>query len=300
MDVMPFLKILIVLTVAAAPLLATLCFLMLYRKWQARDGRRSPIANKRIHGAGEQLRKRIDDHDERIIQGITSLVFIGPYLLAFWALLQIDLQHLRFGFKEVLLLVAFVAMTLWAASRIVVHGNRRRDALQGLRAELYTAQELNRLQAQGCVVFHDVPADGFNLDHVIIGPAGVYAVETKSFRKPRAADGKSQFKVTYDGVWLAFPNFRTDQPSQQARQQADWLRRHLQQALGQPIPVKPALALPGWWIDAPMIPKDGVRAFNPAGRGACFMAELRNEAPLEPATIALITQALALRYTPES
>lgn len=299
MDATPFIPVLIVVAVTTAPLAITLCLLTLYRKWRARDGRRSPIANKRIHGAGEQLRKRIEEHGEQLSGALLVLILSGPYFLALWALLNVDLRQFHFGLKEALSLAAFAAVVTWAVYRIVVHGNRRRDALQGLRAELYTAQELNRLQAHGCLVFHDVPGDGFNLDHVIIGASSVYVVETKSFRKPRAANGKDHFKVSYDGTWLAFPDFRTEQPIQQARQQADWLRRHLQQALGRPIPVKPTLALPGWWIDGP-IPKDGVRVFNPAGRGPNFMADVRHDAPLDPALAALIAQALALRYPPES
>ncbi|WP_161795397.1 nuclease-related domain-containing protein [Xanthomonas sp. MUS 060] len=296
---MTFVPILIVVTISVAPLAITLCLLTLHRRWRARDGRRSPIANKRIHGAGEQLRKRIEEHGDQITDGITLTVLIGPYLLSIWALLHVDIRHVRFGLGEALFLAVFVAISSTAAYRIIVHSKRRRDALQGLRAELYTAQELNRLQAHGCLVFHDVPGDGFNLDHVVIGATSVYAVETKSFRKPRAGDGKDHFKVIYDGTSLAFPDFRSDQPIKQAKQQAEWLRRHLQHTLGQTIPVKPALALPGWWIEGP-IPKDGVRAFNPAGRGGHFMAETRCETPLDPATLPLIAQVLALRYPLES
>ncbi|MBU1055794.1 MAG: NERD domain-containing protein [Proteobacteria bacterium] len=36
----------------------------------------------------------------------------------------------------------------------------------------------------GYKVYHDFPAEKFNIDHIIIGPAGVYAVETKARQKP--------------------------------------------------------------------------------------------------------------------
>ena len=43
-------------------------------------------------------------------------------------------------------------------------------------------------------------ADKFNIDHVIIGPAGVYAVETKARRKPETGKGRSDARVVYDGT----------------------------------------------------------------------------------------------------
>jgi hypothetical protein len=56
--------------------------------------------------------------------------------------------------------------------------------------------------ALGCTVLHDVPGHRFNIDHVVIGPRAVYAVETKSVRKP-----KENYKVIYDGERLHFPGF---------------------------------------------------------------------------------------------
>lgn len=35
----------------------------------------------------------------------------------------------------------------------------------------------------GVRFFHDVPADGFNLDHVVISPRWIYVIETKTISK---------------------------------------------------------------------------------------------------------------------
>ena len=43
---------------------------------------------------------------------------------------------------------------------------------------------LEDLRAQGYAVFHDIPGDGFNVDHALIGPAGIFAIETKTRAKP--------------------------------------------------------------------------------------------------------------------
>lgn len=55
---------------------------------------------------------------------------------------------------------------------------------QGAEGERKTADYLKGLEQAGFVVFHDrkVPGYGGNLDHVAIGPSGIWAIETKSLR----------------------------------------------------------------------------------------------------------------------
>ena len=37
-----------------------------------------------------------------------------------------------------------------------------------------------KVRPMGCQVLHDVPADSFNIDHVVVGLTGLFAVETKT------------------------------------------------------------------------------------------------------------------------
>jgi hypothetical protein len=37
---------------------------------------------------------------------------------------------------------------------------------------------------QGAAAFHDLPAEQFNIDHVVVATEGVFAFETKGFTKP--------------------------------------------------------------------------------------------------------------------
>jgi hypothetical protein len=146
--------------------------------------------------------------------------------------------------------------------------------------------------ALGCTVLHDVPCGRFNIDHLVIGPRAVYAVETKSVRKP-----KDDYKVIYDGERLHFPGFSDSKRLEQARRQADWLAKHLRQLLNRPIPVVPALALPGWWIESKNANAD-VQVFTPTGRGANFMAGDRGGVGIDWATAGLVTQALVCAIRP--
>jgi hypothetical protein len=78
-----------------------------------------------------------------------------------------------------LLLGAFVNSPKMAAWREGAEGERR------------TARHLEGLADAGFIVFHDrrVPGYGGNLDHVAIGPTGVWAIETKSWTGKVEIDG---------------------------------------------------------------------------------------------------------------
>ncbi len=119
----------------------------------------------------------------------------------------------------------------------------------GLDGELATGQELDRLMRHGCRIFHDVPAGGSNIDHVVVGPTGVLAVETKARERSDRGQGAQDATVEFDGYKLRFPDelqcAYLDQAGQQARWLGDWLRG----VLGQDVPVQPVLALPGWFVD---------------------------------------------------
>ena len=65
----------------------------------------------------------------------------------------------------------------------------------GAEGERRTARYLDGLAEAGFIVLHDrkVPGYGGNLDHVAIGPAGVWAIETKKWR------GRSRSTGTHCG-----------------------------------------------------------------------------------------------------
>jgi len=101
----------------------------------------------------------------------------------------------------------------------------------------------------GAAVFHDLPGEKFNIDHVVIAPQGVFAVETKGYAKPNRGGGTADAKVVFDGRSLAFPEWSSSKPIEQADRQARGLAEWLTSATGEPVHVAPALALPGWYVE---------------------------------------------------
>jgi hypothetical protein len=137
--------------------------------------------------------------------------------------------------------------------------NRRRHLRMGLLGEMAVAEELNRLMLDGCQVYHDFPAEKFNVDHIIVGPKGIFAVETKA--RSKKGKGKGEVEAIYDGQRLVFPNWTTTEFLDQAKNRARWLSSWLSKAVGEDIRAEPILTIPGWFIKRQRA--DGIPVLNP-------------------------------------
>lgn len=54
----------------------------------------------------------------------------------------------------------------------------------GRDGEKVVGQLLTQFIADDAYVFHDIPCNGFNIDHVVIHPNGIFVIETKTYAKP--------------------------------------------------------------------------------------------------------------------
>jgi hypothetical protein len=148
-----------------------------------------------------------------------------------------------------LALVGFGALAV-GAYKIVRLVERARNLRLGLEAETAVGEELNLLMKQGFSVFHDIPGDkAFNVDHVVVGPNGVFAIETKGRAKLAGKGDKSAYSIELRDERLHFPDWVGREPLDQATRNADWLRKWLSSAVGEPISVKPVLVFPGWMVE---------------------------------------------------
>lgn len=86
----------------------------------------------------------------------------------------------QLGFFAMLLLFACLVS-------IYVFWNRNLDAISerwgaGAQGEIEVGRELERLHKAGFYVFHDWDSGRGNVDHFVIGPQGVFVVETKAWK----------------------------------------------------------------------------------------------------------------------
>jgi hypothetical protein len=162
-------------------------------------------------------------------------------LLTLWLTNLSRIIHL--GPAAIGLAVAFVGIIELLNSKGKVTKKPAKHAERGAKAEEMVGEQLGELPERYCV-FNDVSCGNFNIDHIVVGPKGVFAVETKGRAKPDRKGGTKEAKVVCDGQTLRFPDWSESHPLKQARSQASWLAKWLDSAVGEPVPVQPVLALP--------------------------------------------------------
>ena len=283
------------------PVLILLGALFVWKWWNGRDRRRDPLNIKILRGAGQSVREALDHHSSEFDTAAFTAFIAGPIVYIAWAsrwMKEAGFQwsSVTIGFFEVFLLVALTVAYVLYFRKLTKHGLAARRYRQALAAELATAQCLTQVMAEGGLVFHDFPGDGFNIDHIVIGRSVVFAVETKSRRKP-ASEGKDAARVVYDGSSLRFPEHIEKQPLEQAARQAEWLAGFLARGVGEPVRVVPYLALPGWFIEN-KVQRPAVLVGNP--RNPMFMVRDGFGPPLGEQMKQRIAHVLSERYPANS
>lgn len=244
-------------------------------RYRERQRKRSPLSQHLLRSPGESLRSELDDRMWDLAAYLMALPLIP---LMFYAM------HLRRALdtggvlKLSGLLVVVGLMVFGFVSFQTIKTIRKVWKLRlGYEAELAMGQELDQLMRQGAVVFHDVPAAGFNIDHVLVAPNGVFAIETKGRSKPNRDRGAEDAKVVYDGSRLNFPGWVETKPLEQARRQSVWLSKWLTSAVGEAVTARPVLALPGWFVER----KSRSDVLLISGREAAAILKAKHEALTE-------------------
>lgn len=158
--------------------------------------------------------------------------------------------------------IAFLLTFLYAARWFAGKARQASNHYLGHFGERIVAEYLEPLKQEGWRIFHDVPAANnghrFNLDHVAVGPGGVFVIETKTRRKGGARPGFDDHKVYFDGHELVWPWGEDSHGLAQAEQNATWLAGLIEKETKDRVSVTPVLALPGWFVERK--PSTGARA----------------------------------------
>jgi hypothetical protein len=202
---------------------------------------KSPLKGKPLRVPGESLDEEIDRWtNERAFEYLMGAA-------AFFAIAWME----WFGYlthsprRPVLFSVLAVVAVAVAAWRLWIIRGRVRQLKLGRDGERVVGQFLERLRDGGGQVFHDVPGEGFNLDHVVISPHGLYAVETKTLSKPWP---KATISVDGDSLRIA-GRIPDRNPIEQVTSAARWLECLLEQSTGKRFAVRGVVVFPGWFVD---------------------------------------------------
>src|SRR5438128_1557594 len=175
-----------------------------------------------------------------------------------------------FGLHSTLFLGSEVALlaTMFVISRYVLPLVHRRD--RGAAAEEHVGGLLDQLA--GWRVIHDASMGRGNVDHILIGPTGVFTVETKSHPGP----------VQVSGV------------HGETLRQAHAQRRAVEAITG--LTVEPLVVFSRAWVDRPLARRKGVRVL-PARMLLGYVTRRRRSLSAEQVELAhrLLADALSER-----
>jgi hypothetical protein len=216
---------------------------------------RHPISERIRRSPGYSLRLEVDQLQETYLEWVGILCF-APMLLT--ACVFATSKTVTSSWLFAILIACVVSTCLW---RLTFWHRKLRTHRLGLAGELIVAQYLDELREYGYKIFHDYPLEKSNIDHVVVGPTGVFAIETKTRRKRSGANGKEDYKVSFDGQKLIYPHCVDSRGSEQAKRQAEIMSSLLHRRLGHKVHVAPVLALPGWYVTEKE--KSNLQVLNP-------------------------------------
>ena len=206
--------------------------------------KRSPINDNPLRNPGQSLEEAINrliDEDLACFAGgfVLPIFFAGYEWLRWYA---------QMPPRPVLITIicsficAYSYVCLCKVSEQIKQLRMARDG------ERVVGQYLDRLREDGYHIFHDIIGRNFNIDHVVIGPHGIFTIETKTYSKQ--VEGKS--KICFDGEAITVNGHKPDRdPIVQALAQASWLSEQIKESTGHVHSVQPVVVFPGWFISSP-------------------------------------------------
>ena len=235
----------------------------------------SPLKAKPLRLPGESVDKEID---RWINDKALGTLFAAACLCAI-AYFEWYGYLTRSPRRPILFTLLAVAALIYAGWRFVVIRRKVRSLRQGRDGERAVGQFLERLREDGGQVLHDIPGDGFNLDHVVIGTHGIHAIETKTWSKPWP-----KAKVVVEGDTLTVAGEVPDRnPLEQVAAAANWLEKLLKASTGKRFLVRGVVVFPGWYVEQPE-PRGNVWVIEPK-----MLPGLIGDAPtmISPSDVAL-------------
>ena len=207
----------------------------------AKIKKKSPLKAEPLRYPGQSLDENIRDIAiEKIYTKIIMSTFVIVFASYQWyeEISQVPPMPIFWTFIA-LVVVGYSIVSFILAKKDIENRQLGRDG------EREVGRYLELLRKDGYHVFHDLIDENFNVDHVIIGPSGIFTIETKTWRKPE----KGQAIVEYDGECLLINGFAPKKnPIVQARAQRDWLQKIIYKTTGREEVVKAVVVFPGWFI----------------------------------------------------
>ena len=215
--------------------------------------------------AGESLS---EERERRVYDKLPVIVFMP---VTFWCLFLVtQLQQSNPALRRPAFWLSFaIIFTILSAIWFMRLFPIARRLNRGERGELHVADVLEELRSEGYKPVHDIVGNGFNIDHVIVGPGGVFAIETKY----RSGNGQITFRST-DGVFVG-DRLEEKDCLKQARANAKATSDLIYENCGRREWVMPIVVFVGDWKIKNKWRDTDTRVFTPDG----LLSYIRNQQP---------------------
>lgn len=162
-------------------------------RWRIRSrNRRTPLTSDLLRPPGYSVQQNLQDAMWDVATYLGIALFMPPLFVAVYAVNRAANSVSAYTGGVVFLTAGFISLG-WIVKDLWKTLHRVQRLRLGFDAEAATGEELNQLARRGFWVFHDVPGERFNIDHVVVGPTGVFAVETKGRSKPiKSKEGETR------------------------------------------------------------------------------------------------------------
>ncbi len=199
---------------------------------------RPPVEGPLRRLAGQSVR---DERDRLLNDQLLDYVLVafGFCSLAAWEWLR---RWISLPFAAEILTGAALLMTAYCAFRIFRLRKEIRNLNQAEKGERRVSELLSQLRRKRYVAFDDLPATESNVDHVIVGPGGIFAIETKAY----SVFGNGYVGVDEQGVLRLSNKPAMKDPLGQATSAAATVAKMLKERMRQDFAVTPVLIFPGW------------------------------------------------------
>ncbi|SRR6266436_2873612 len=215
--------------------------------------------------AGESLRQRRENFLDSYLPPIVFVPFLFWFVYLVTKIQQSNqsVREPRLWLWLAIITTIAAAVWFWGLLPFVRRLNR------GERGELHVADMLEDLRTESYKPIHDIVGDGFNVDHVVVGPGGVFAIETKF----RSGNGEITFR-SGEGLFVG-GSLEEKDCLKQARGSAAAVRRLIEENCGRREYVTPIVVFVGDWKVRNDWRDTDTRVFTPDG----LLNYIRNQQP---------------------
>lgn len=205
----------------------------------------------RLRQSGNRFRERLAEARVRLflagalgpILAITPLIYgMGRMLFSSY---QDWIEWSIYGLITTIAAMIVGAFMMALSYRI----SNLRLRLAGAMNVAHDLQGLLREQHQGTCIFHDVPAENFTIDHVVVTEHGVFSLLVRTRQPGPETAANTPRTLGLDGERLIFPDREETRPIREAQRARRWLQERLNRECRCDVPVRAMLAMPGWRLE---------------------------------------------------